>query len=390
MKIKIVTPHADNARAWAAALGSDDSMSFDVSLDVQPLHQVNVLVNGSRPELVVVETTTPRDLAELQRLAGAHPELEYVLVGNDLTPEFLLGAMRVGVREVLPAPASAEAVRSAVRRLAHKRAPQAATPARRGEVVGFVSCKGGSGATFVAANVAHILAAGGQRSVALIDLNLQFGDAALFVTSTPPVSSVAEVARHIQRLDSELLRSAMAQVSPGLWVLAAPEDPGLATDVKPQHVHEILALARTMFDIVVVDLGRSISAVTLDALDASDRLYVVLQLTLPFIRDGRRLRDVFRTLDYPSRKVHWVVNRHQKSGDITLEDVKRTLDVEQLLIVPNQYEVVASSVNQGVPVDRLAPGSAVARALRELAAGIAPAPAKRSGGWLGGLLRASA
>ena len=390
MKIKIVTPHADNARAWAAALGSDDSMSFDVSLDVQPLHQVNVLVNGSRPELVVVETTTPRDLAELQRLAGAHPELEYVLVGNDLTPEFLLGAMRVGVREVLPAPASAEAVRSAVRRLAHKRAPQAATPARRGEVVGFVSCKGGSGATFVAANVAHILAAGGQRSVALIDLNLQFGDAALFVTSTPPVSSVAEVARHIQRLDSELLRSAMAQVSPGLWVLAAPEDPGLATDVKPQHVHEILALARTMFDIVVVDLGRSISAVTLDSLDASDRLYVVLQLTLPFIRDGRRLRDVFRTLDYPSRKVHWVVNRHQKSGDITLEDVKRTLDVEQLLIVPNQYEVVASSVNQGVPVDRLAPGSAVARALRELAAGIAPAPAKRSGGWLGGLLRASA
>jgi pilus assembly protein CpaE len=204
------------------------------------------------------------------------------------------------------------------------------------------------------------------------------------------VSSVAEVARHIQRLDSELLRSAMAQVSPGLWVLAAPEDPGLATDVKPQHVHEILALARTMFDIVVVDLGRSISAVTLDALDASDRLYVVLQLTLPFIRDGRRLRDVFRTLDYPSRKVHWVVNRHQKSGDITLEDVKRTLDVEQLLIVPNQYEVVASSVNQGVPVDRLAPGSAVARALRELATGIAPAPAKRSGGWLGGLLRGSA
>src|SRR5439155_2059399 len=258
MKIKLVTPQHGIAVSWTAALRDSDE-SFDVCSELRPLHTVNVLVNGSRPDLVVVETTTPDDFDALQRLTTAHPELEYVLVSSGLTPEILMDAMRAGVREVLPAPTSPDALCAAVQRLARKRMPAAAPSSRSGEVIGFLSCKGGSGATFVAANVAHVLAAGGQRRVALIDLNLQFGDAALFVTSTPPVSSVAEVARHIQRLDSELLRSAMAQVSPGLWVVAAPEDPGLATDVKPQHVHEILALARTMFDIFVVDPGRLIS-----------------------------------------------------------------------------------------------------------------------------------
>jgi len=387
MKIKIITPQHGNAVIWSAALRERDQ-GFDVCTELRPLHTVNVLVNGSRPDLVVVETTTPGDFDALQRLATAHPELEYVLVGSGLTPEILMDAMRAGVREVLPAPATPDAVCAAVQRLARKRMPAAAPSSHSGEVIGFVSCKGGSGATFVAANVAHMLAAGGQRSVALIDLNLQFGDAALFVTSEPPVSNVADVARNIQRLDSELLRSAMSPVGTGLWVLGAPEDPGLASDVKPQHVHAIVALARTMFDIVVLDLGRSLNAVTLDALDASDHLYAVLQLTLPFIRDGRRLRDVFRTLDYPASKVHWVVNRYQKGGEISLEDLKRTLDVGELLTIPNQYEVVASSVNQGIPVERLAPSSAVARALRDLATTIVPSSGKRPGaGWLSGLWR---
>jgi pilus assembly protein CpaE len=156
-------------------------------------------------------------------------------------------------------------------------------------------------------------------------------------------------------------------------------------------VQALLALACTMFDYVVIDIGRTISAVTLRALDACQRIYVVLQLTLPFIRDGRRLLDVFRSLDYQSSKVRWIVNRHEKGGEISLDDLKRTLNVKELTTLPNQYAVVASSVNQGIPVGRLAPNSPITKALRELADSIAPAaPAPKAGGWLGGLLRGGA
>lgn len=256
-------------------------------------------------------------------------------------------------------------------------------------MLAFVSCKGGSGATFTAANLAYVLAAGGRRRVALIDMNLQFGDALLFLSSEQPGSNVADLARNILRLDSALLLSAMVPVAPGLHVLAAPDDPAQASDVLPERVRAIVELARTMFDIVVIDAGRSLSTVTLQALDLAGQVYAVLQLTLPFIRDGKHLRDVFRSLDYPANKIHWVVNRYEKKSQITLDDLKKTLGITEIITLPNQYEVVAASVNQGVPVAKAAPNSAISRALRDWALRIAPPPDKPRSGWLSGLLRAA-
>ncbi len=387
MKIKLITPDPYNAEAWAEALRVE--RAFEVTPIVRALRDVNVIVNGSRPDLVLVETTTPQDFEALEKLAHAHPEIDYVLVGNDLSPEFLMRAMRAGVREVLPAPATPADVLATLRRQLRKRPPVANLPAaQQGEVLALVSCKGGSGATFIAANLAHLLAAGGTRRVALIDMNLQFGDAALFVSSETPVSNVADVARNISRLDADLLRSSMNEVAPGLWVLAAPDDPAHAADVTPQHVHQIVELAREMFDFVIIDAGRSLSSVTLKALDLADRVYAVLQLTLPFIRDGKRLRNVFRSLDYPANKIHWIVNRHQKDSQFSVDDLKKTLAIEQVITLPNHYEAVAASVNQGVPVERVAPNSTIARSLRELAENIAPPTVgKGRSGWLSSLFR---
>ncbi len=387
MKIKLITPDPHNAKAWSEALRAE--RAFDVACIVQALRDVNVIVNGSRPDLVLVETTTPQDFLALEALASAHPEIDYVLVGNEHSPEFLLRAMRAGVREVLPAPATPEAVLGALRRMLRKHTPSTVVPAAaHGEVLALVSCKGGSGATFVAANLAHLLAASGRRRVALIDMNLQFGDAALFVSSETPVSNVADVARNIDRLDPDLLRASMAEVAPGLWVLAAPDDPAHAADVTPQHVRQIVELAREMFDFVIIDAGRSLSSVTLQALDLADRVYAVLQLTLPFIRDGKRLRNVFRSLDYPAKKIHWIVNRHQKDSQFTVDDLKRTLEIDQVVCLPNHYEAVAAAVNQGVPVEHIAPNSTIARSLRDLAESVAPVAAgKARSGWLSGLFR---
>ena len=391
MKIRIITPDSAHAEAWTAALSAAGSMFTVLSL-VQPLRTVNVLINGSRPDLVVAEVLTARDFDALESLAAAHPEIDYVLVGIEMTPELLMRAMRCGVREVLPAPASAAEVLAAVQRLARKRPASAAlAPVEsRGEVLAFVSCKGGSGATFVAANLAHVLAAGGRRRVALIDMNLQFGDALLSISSEKPGSNVADVARNILRLDRDLLLSAMVAVSPGLHVLAAPDDPAQASDVTPEHVQAIVQMARTMFDIIVIDSGRSLSAVTLQTLDLADHVYAVLQLTLPFVRDAKRLRDVFRSLDYPARKIHWLVNRYEKNSLITLDDLKKTLGVDAIITLPNQYEVVTASTNQGVPVAAVAPNSPIAKALREWSQGIAPMVVPPRPGWLSGLFRSAA
>jgi len=268
-----------------------------------------------------------------------------------------------------------------VRRVAHKRAPAPAAP--QGEVLAFMACKGGSGASFIAANIAHILSTQSERKVALIDLDLQFGNALLLLSDQRAVNDVAEVARSIGRLDADLLRASMVQVSGNLSVLAAPEDLSQALEVKAAHVEAIIKEARQVFDYVVLDVGRSIDTVSLKALDLATHVLPVLQLSLPQIRDAKRLRALFRSLEYAPEKIHWIVNRHQKGGEIDLEAMEQTLDAKGLTTIPNHFKGVNASVNQGIPIDRLAPGNPVARALADLAKKVAPLQGgAKKDGWL--------
>ena len=140
MKIKLITPDQHNADAWSKALRAEPA--FEVTAIARELRNVSVIVNGSRPDIVLVETTTPQDFLALEALASAHPEIDYVLVGNDLSAEFLMRAMRAGVREVLPAPTTPEAILQALRRQLRKHAPVLpVVAAAHGEVLALVSCK---------------------------------------------------------------------------------------------------------------------------------------------------------------------------------------------------------------------------------------------------------
>ena len=382
MKIKVVSPSAERAEHVAQIVRGSAS-GLDVHAATAALGGFQVAVNGSRPGLLVLDGIDLPGLDAISRYTQAHPDVETIIISSEQSPAFLLKAMQSGVREVLQTPADAPALQAAVQRVTRKRRPTAA--ARQGEVFAFMACKGGSGASFLAANLAHILSARDGRSVALLDLDLQFGDALMMLSDQRAASDVAEVARNINRLDADLLRSAMVQVSETLSVLPAPQDLSQALEVKAAHVEAIIKQARQMFDFVVLDVGRSIDVLSLQALDMATRIFPVVQLSLPQARDAKRLRGLFRSLDYPAQKIHWLVNRYQKGGDITLESLEQTLGTKGMKTIPNHFSGVSASVNQGVPIDKLSRNNPVARALLELAQSIAPVEGARKDTWLSSL-----
>jgi pilus assembly protein CpaE len=114
-------------------------------------------------------------------------------------------------------------------------------------------------------------------------------------------------------------------------------------------------------------------------------IFPIVQLSLPQVRDARRLRDLFRSLDYPAQRIHWLVNRFEKGGDITLESLELTLGTKGVKTIPNHFSSVSASVNQGVPIDKLSRNSPVARALSDLAQSVAPIEAAKKDRWLSGL-----
>ncbi|MFK3738896.1 AAA family ATPase [Massilia sp. TN1-12] len=343
--------------------------------------RLSTLDDAAVPDVLIVDQ--PRveegELDQLERVGHLFPRLAFIVITADQSQDFLLRAMRAGVREVLPVQPSEAALTQAVDRVAEK---LGSAGAAQGKVLAFISCKGGSGSTFLATNLAYALSAGGTKKVCLIDMNLQFGDASLFVSDTKPLATLSDVATQIHRLDPSFLTSSMVAVTPNFSVLAAPSDPAHASDVKPEHVDAILKLARRQYDFIVLDVGRSLDPVSIRALDHADRIYPVLQMTLPYIRDGKRLLTVFRNLDYGKDRIELIVNRHDKNSDIRMKDLEEAFDGASMRTVPNHYDAAARSVNQGVPVTRLVPDSLLSLMLMEMARDLTgePAPVQPGGG----------
>ena len=334
--------------------------------------------------LILAEPSVERgDLARLERLSHLYPRMATILLCEAHTSEFLLQVMRVGVREVLPLPVVLADLLHALERIEGKLGYREQA---EGKVLAFISCKGGSGATFLATNLGYALASEENKRVALIDLNLQFGDASLFVSDQKPLATISDVSRDIHRLDLSFLSSSMLNVATNFSLLAAPDDPAQVGDVKPEHIDMILKLARRHYDFILLDVGRSLDAVCIRALDQADMIFPVLQTTLPYIRDGKRLLGVFRSLDYAKEKVHLVVNRHEKNGEIRLHDLEVSYGMKGLRTIPNHYEAAAASVNQGVPILKLARTSPVSKALQTFAATLAGEAEPAAKGWLGRVL----
>jgi pilus assembly protein CpaE len=317
-------------------------------------------------------------LEAIERMGHLHPETAFIIVTENHSSEFLLNAMRAGVREVLPCPIPHDQLKSAISRIRQRAG--GLTP--EAKVFAFISCKGGAGSTFLATNLGYALAQLQTQKVAYVDLNAQFGDGVLVVSEQRPSTDLATLCREIHRLDAALLEAAMVDVMPNYAVLAAPEDPASAIDIKPQQLGTILKLIRKCYNFAVLDLARSIDALTLQGLDNADAIFPVLQLNLQSIRDAKRTIGVLQSLGYEKSRIKPVVNRFTKTSDITVADAEKSLGLSVCACIPNSYVAVQGAVNHGAPVLQFARKDPVSKSILELARTLTPQSTSAEGGWL--------
>jgi pilus assembly protein CpaE len=316
------------------------------------------------PDLMLLDGRNKEsmDLAHIERMTLQHPALPLLLLSELATPRFLLAAMRAGVREVLPAPQYKELLAPAVDRVAAKLA--AGQMAEQAPIHAFIGASGGSGTTFLATNFGYQLAE--SHKVLLVDLNLQFGDALSFVQEGKAPRTIADLTRDIKRLDGALLTAGTVHVTPNYHILAAPDEPGQAADIRPEHVDTILKLAVRQYDIVLLDLPRIVDAHLMAALDRAASIYLVLQASVPHLRNADRLLSTFRSLDYTRDKIALILNRYDKRSEITPDKIRRTLGELELHTIANGYRQISTAINQGLPLVQLQRKHGVIRNLAAL------------------------
>jgi pilus assembly protein CpaE len=282
-------------------------------------------------------------------------------------------AMGAGADDILTLPkegdhAGAQALSSEVafsveKALARKHGTRAPSAQKLGRMVCVLGLKGGSGKTLTAGNLAVSLASS-ARKVALIDLDLQFGDIGLALGLSPE-RTLYDLVRSGGSLDAEKLEDFLAVHPSGVRALLAPVRPDQAGIVTPEFLKEVYRLLLEMHDYVIVDTPPAFTPEVIGAVDTSSEACVVSMLDSPSLKNSKLGIETLELMDYQGR-VRVVLNRADSNVGITPEDVVAILGRKPDVLIPSDRNVVRA-VNQGEPIAMVNPRSDAARAFRVLA-----------------------
>ena len=232
----------------------------------------------------------------------------------------------------------------------------------------MIGSKGGVGTTTVAVNLATSLAAKKEvKSVALIDMNMLFGEIPLFL-EIKPKHDLSALTNQMGRLDSTYLMSILSKSSTGVHVLPSPRHFNSNESLDPKMMDRILELMTRMFDFIVIDGGQPLNPVSLKLLAASDIVFLVSVLTLPCLTNTDKLLQSLLTLGYPVDKlIKVVINRYLKNSEIALNDAEEAINRKIFWTIPNDYRTTLSAINQGKPLSQIAQKASITKNFVELA-----------------------
>ena len=332
-------------------------------------------------QLLVIGPTVPVDEALdcVRTLRDDGVGAGIVLCPTEITQNLLHAALRAGADDVVAAaalPKEIGEVFGEVLRCIRTRAgtEEQAAPAPTGRVVTVLSMKGGVGKTVVSSNLA-VAIAGLGKSVALVDLDLQFGDVGI-VLGLEPTQTIVGAVQSGERLDVDMLRGFMVEHSSGVRALLAPTLPEDAEIVTASRIDRILGLLVTMFDYVIIDTPPTLDEAVLTALDRSDRVLVVTMMDVASVKNSRVSLQKLRQLGYNGSLVDIMLNRADSKVYLKAEEVEEVIGMPIKYRLPSDLQI-PRSVNKGVPVVLDAPRSHPARVLEETAKSIV---AEREGG----------
>ena len=270
-------------------------------------------------------------------------------------------------------------------------------PPREHRIAAVFSPKGGVGTTTIATNVAMSMAMRRPDRVVLIDLDLQFGQAATHL-NLEPRQTLADVVRDEAALrEAELLRTYAMRHDSGLHLLAAPPSPELSELVEPVHVNQLLETILGTYDSVVVDGGSTLDERTMALLEHADSVIIPVYPEIAALKAVHALLDYLAEAGSVGTKTTFVLNNAFARDILKLRDVESALGTKIGAELPYDAFAYLKAVNEGVPIVLGAPRSAAADRLNKLAAiafssdgAAAAAPVaqpERKRGGLGTLLR---
>jgi len=319
-----------------------------------------------QPDIVLMDINMPEmdGIAASEAISAKAPNTQVVMMSVQGEADYLRRSMLAGAREYLIKPfTSDELIKSlrrvyqlaSTRRIAAPPPPPPPTapaplppPPKRGKVIAIFGAKGGCGATTLAVNLAVALREETAERVALIDGNLEFGDAGVML-NLPQTRTIADLVGGKGEIDEEVLDGTMTSHSSGIKILLAPARPELAETVKTDHLKRILDLMAKSYDYIVVDVWKSFQESTIFFLDAADTILLLCTADITAIKNAKLFFELTEKLEYPPEKTVLILSKEDNRSGINPKDIAASIKHPVSGIIPRDERTATTALNRGIP-----------------------------------------
>lgn len=323
------------------------------------------------PDIILMDINMPGmdGIKATKIITNEIPEIGILIMSVQNEPEYFRQAMIAGAKDYLIKPFTSDELLHAIKsvyesqQIRRNRSSKDKQPSRQGKLITIFSTKGGIGKTTISTNLAVALGEKTGEKVCIVDADLQFGDAALFLNILP-TATISDLVQ--DNLETAVLPGYLCSFNQNIKILPAPLRPEQAELVTGSHITTILKLLRTMFSYVIIDTSPSFNDVNLAILDVSDEVFVVTAMDLPTVKNVKLCLEIMDSLKYNHEKVKLVLNRANSDGGLDIKEVEDILRRRFTATLPSDGKTVVSSVNKGIPFVLSNPDTIVAESIFDL------------------------
>jgi pilus assembly protein CpaE len=329
-------------------------------------------VENLSPDIVVMTLgSNESDVLSLtERILLNKPRSFIILLLEQMNIEIFQQATSVGAHNIIEFPSTAKQLSDYIKGVYTSETARLSALNEKtnlswaSKVITVFGSKGGLGKTTIAVNLATRLAEK-KKKVALVDLDLQFGDVPIFM-DIEPKDTIAELVQEVYAPTIDSVRSYMVVHSNGVHILCAPKSPEYAEVVTAEKVQRFLSLLRTYYDYVIVDTAPSFNEVTLTMIESSTNVLFVTGLDISVLKNSKLSMKILESLGQ-KEKINVIANRVVERNSITLNDVENILGCPIWAKIPMDYKVAITALNRGLPIVTASRNTKITQALSDIA-----------------------
>lgn len=314
-----------------------------------------------QPDLILFSIDQEKNLPYLKELLQAFPTASIICTAVKWSTAAMAFAAKEKVYAFLNKPFTGDDLLNAVHLFLDSPKTQPC------QVLAFFSPKGKSGKTTLIANLALSLAAQTGKRIGIIDADLQFGDMSVFLNLNVE-NTIMEAVRDINFLHPLSLNSYFQTINEHVYALCGTKRPEFAENITPKPFIEMLEMAKTLFDYILIDLQPAFNPISIAAAEASTTTYMIAMVGNGFeTLHVRRAIEIFRDWPDCEKRLKLVYTRVEPYTPAHQDALSKASDYRVDAIIPNDYLTVSKAANNGHMVVDLSAKSAFAQSIGELA-----------------------